>query len=74
LKLWKNMGKAKKLLSAIFAAAGHAATVATMLAVSRCHPVYGAARYARPNRYSEPLSVMPVMRFSDDAYQVICGR
>lgn len=68
------MGNAKKLFSATLAATGHAATVATMDAVSRCHPVYGAARYARPNRYREPESVMPVIRFRDEAYQVICGR
>ena len=73
-KLWKKKGNAKKLFTAILTAAGHAATAATMDCVSRCHPVYGAMRYAMPNRYSEPERVMPVTRLNADAYQVICGR
>ena len=39
LNEWKNMGNAKKLFSATLAAVGHAATAATIEAVSRCHPV-----------------------------------
>jgi len=71
--LWNVKGIATKNFVAIFAATGHVAKAAAILADSRCHPVIGAMRYAMPKRYKLPDRAAPVIRLIPDKYHVNWG-
>lgn len=50
LKQWNVNKKATDVFVNTFSARGHAAKDAAITADSRCHPTYGAIRYAVPKR------------------------
>ena len=69
---WNSTGQATRNLPTIFTATGSAAADAASVADSRCHPVRGAARYARLYTYRPPVIIIPVNRVQIDAPSHIC--